>query len=258
MKKKVKTLVKIIGIIIAVIALLLLAFIIYSIMTKPKADISDIPQSFGTTLLGNLNNTSESKTKEDVGNLHWYSSVEEAAKDTSLIKDSTYFAGYDTAKRIMDFENEEQYMVINAYENPKNTENDFVSFVLYHKQDGQYSQPYYIFSTWIDLNNDDMYRYDCDDAAASFVALENAMGLTMGKGKKGTVYFGFWSNEAETKSLTFAGQGPDEVKTVNLFDSPYYFWHITLPDTEKRLRSIDYSDYTCQDMIDALEIKYDR
>lgn len=200
MKKKVKTLVKIIGIVIAVIALLLLAFIIYSIMTKPKADISDIPQSFGTTLLGNLNNTSESKTKEDVGNLHWYSSVEEAAKDTSLIKDSTYFAGYDTAKRIM----------------------------------------------------------DCDDAAASFVALENVMGLTMGKGKKGTVYFGFWSNEAETKSLTFAGQGPDEVKTVNLFDSPYYFWHITLPDTEKRLRSIDYSDYTCQDMIDALEIKYDR
>ncbi len=254
MKKKVKTIVKAIGIIIAVMALLLLALIIYFIITKPKADISDIPQSMGVSLI----NFPESGTDGDNEKFKWYSFAKDAAKDTSLIEDSKYFAGYDTAEKIMDFENDEQYMVINAYKNPENTENDFISFVLYHKQQGQYSQPYYIFTTWIDLNNDDMYSYDCDDAAASFAALEDAMGLTMDMGDEGTVYFGFWTNEGETKSMTFAGRKTDGVKTVDLFDTPYYFWYITLPDMEKRLRNIDYGNYTCQDMIDALELKYDK
>ena len=158
----------------------------------------------------------------------------------------------------MDFENDDQYMVVNAYENGKNKSQDFVSFVYFHKRDNQYSQPYYIFATWIDLNHDDMYSYDCDDAAVNFIDLEEVFGLNLGQGEEGSLYCGFWTNERETRSMTFAGQKVDGVEAVHFFDTPYYFWYITLPDTKERLQNIDHSDYTFQEIIDALELHYDK
>ena len=65
-------------------------------------------------------------------------------------------------------------------------------------------------------------------------------------------------DEAETRSLTFAGQEVDGVEEVNYFATPYYFWHITLPDVGERLQDIDYGSYTCQELIDALGVQYEK
>lgn len=50
----------------------------------------------------------------------------------------------------------------------------------------------------------------------------------------------------------------DGVEKVDYFDTLYYFWYLTLPDAEKRLQNIDYGNYTCQELIDALEVQYEK
>ena len=255
MKGKLKKALIIILVIVGILVLTVLGLGIYFIVTKPKADISEIPQNLGLSVI--LSDV-VSATSEDEENLNWYAALDEAGADTSLIEDSAFYGGYDTSKRITSFEGDDQCMAVNAYVNPKNENNDFVSFVLYHKREGKYSQPYKIFSTWIDLNNDDTYRYDCDDAAVSLLSLEDALGFAVDTGDGNKVYCGFWADEAETRSLTFAGQELDGVEKVDYFDTPYYFWYITLPDVEGRLQNIDYGSYTCQELIDALKVQYEK
>ena len=184
MKRRAKTVIKIVLIVVMVFALLILALSIFFIITKPKADISEIPQNLGISVI--LSDV-VSATSEDEKDLNWYAVFDEASADTSLIESSVFYGGYDTSKRITTLEGDEQCMAVNA----KNENNDFISFVLYHKRGGKYSQPYKIFSTWIDLNNDDMYRYDCDDAAVSLLSLEDALGFAVDTGDGSKMYCGF-------------------------------------------------------------------
>lgn len=179
MKGKLKKALIVLLIFVGILALAVLGLGIYFIAVKPKADISEIPQNLGISVILSDVVSAPSEDEED---LNWYGTLEEAGADTSLIERSVFYGGYDTAERIKAFEGDDQCMAVNAYVNPENENSDFVSFVLYHRRDGKYSQPYKIFSTWIDLNNDDMYRYDCDDAAVSLLSLEDALGLTVDTG----------------------------------------------------------------------------
>ena len=255
MKQKMKNAIKVVIILAGILVLAVIGLGIYFIATKPKADISEIPQNLGLSVI--LSDTA-STSSEDEEDLNWYATLDEAGEDTSLIENSAFFGGYDTSERIKTFEGDDQCLAVNAYDNPKNENNDFVSFVLYHKRGGKYSQPYRIFSTWIDLNSDDMYRYDCDDEAVSLLSLEDALGLAIDTGDGNKVYSGFWTDEAETRLLTFAGKKADGVEEVDYFDTLYYFWYITLTDVEERLQDIDYGSYTCQELIDALEVRYEK
>ncbi len=255
MKGKLKKALLVLLIVVGILALIVLGLGIYFIVTKPKADISKIPQNLGISVI--LSDV-VSGASEDEEELNWYATLEEASADTSLIESSVFYGGYDTSERVAVFEGDEQCMAVNAYRNTENENNDFVSFVRYYKRDGKYSQPYHIFSTWIDLNKDDMYHYDCDDAAVSLLSLEDALGLTVDMGDGNKVYCGFWTDEAEAGSLTFAGQEVDGVEKVDYFDTPYYFWHIALPDVKERLQGVDYGNYTCQELIDALELRYEK
>lgn len=254
MKQQVKAVIKIVLIMLVVFALAIFLLSILFIIMKPKADISVIPQ--GLVISADAGTDSENPAEAE--KLNWYATPEEAAADTSLIEDSTFFDGYDTTERIMAFENDERYLAVNAYVNENNKKNDFASFVLSYKQNGQYSQPYRIFATWIDLNSDEMYSYDCDDAAVSFLSLEDAFGLTIDMEDGSRVYCGFWTDEAETRSLSFAGQETDGVEKVDYYDTPYYFWHLAISDVAGKLRDIDYSSYTFQQLIDALEVRYEK
>lgn len=255
MKGKLKKALIITLIVVGILVLAVIGLGIYFIATKPKADISEIPQNLGISAI--LSNTASTSSEEEA-DLNWYATLDEAGEDTSLIEKSAFFSGYDTSERIKAFEGDDQCMAVNAYDNPKNENNDFVSFVLYRKREGKYSQPYKIFSTWIDLNNDDTYCYDCDDEAVSLLSLEDALGFAVDMGDGDKLYCGFWTDEAETRSLTFAGQEVDGVEKVDYYDTPYYFWYIALPDVEERLPGIDYGSYTCQELIDALEVRYEK
>ncbi len=255
MRGKLKKALIIIFVIAGIPALAVIGLGIYFIATKPKADINEIPQNLGLSVI--LSDV-VSATSEDEEDLNWYATLDEASEDTSQIEGSVFYGGYDTSERITSFEGDDQCMAVNAYVNPKNENNDFVSFVLYRKCEGKYSQPYRIFSTWIDLNNDDTYRYDCDDAAVSLLSLEDALGFAVDTGDGNKVYCGFWTDEAETRSLTFAGQEVDGVEKVDYYDTPYYFWYMALQDVKERLQSIDYGSYTCQELIDALEVRYEK
>lgn len=250
-----------IPIFIGIVFLLFMGIIIYFLITKPKADISDIPQSIEGFVYIEGSNDKPSSTQAPSKEYNWYDSIEEAGKDTSLIESRSMFDAYQASlsEEIIHFETDEQYMSVRVFKYDESvSEHDFVLFTLFYKQDGQYSQPYNIFSTWIDLNTDDMYTYDCDDAAIEFINLENTFRAAFDKGEEGTLYCGFWTDEKETNSMTFGGRKIDGIETINFFDTPYYFWYATLTDAKEKLRKIDYSDYTYQEIIDVLELKYEK
>lgn len=75
-----------------------------------------------------------------------------------------------------------------------------------------------------------------------------------------SIFFGMWPDKEEIESLTISGIKPEVVKAqAGEGEKIYYLWYVT--DAEwimDKLATINWSDFTYGDIIETLDIRYDK
>ena len=68
------------------------------------------------------------------------------------------------------------------------------------------------------------------------------------------IYFGTWAGQ-EVEGLIIDGIRP-EVVPVKLENKTYYFWFYLEAEWKDKVKKINWSDFTYQQIIDQLKIRY--
>lgn len=79
----------------------------------------------------------------------------------------------------------------------------------------------------------------------------------LGTDRCGKRPIGMWTNKAEIESLIVVGRTPKIILVVAEEDTRY-FWYFKKVDWLDQLEEINWGNYTYRQIIDLLEIKYDK
>ena len=101
------------------------------------------------------------------------------------------------------------------------------------------------------------YHYDLDDSVCERIVDQYASHALAQKNEEIPVFWGCWKNKDELKSLTIDGQSVETIAKLS-DSSPYSFWMIQSDGILPKLKTIDFSGFTYQQMTDVLGIKYQK
>ena len=191
--------------------------------------------------------------------LNWYDTLQDAMDDTGLVENDYYFESYNKDLRYLLTETRSSdgrdYLI---YASPAH-EGDGMSIDytgLYYK-DGKYSQPYRIGYNYIDYSHSHDDLYDCDDNISQELTMEYTLGPQIIAENGNQVFYGSWGDQKEIESMTIDGHKPDKLIQYVINGKKHYFWYYTQTDLATKLREIDYSNYTLQQVTDLIGIKYE-
>lgn len=229
-------------------------------------DITDMNSSLSVSYTSSSSTHSTSRPVEQNLDLQWYDTLEEALQNDELVKDG---------KDIIDFQEGDVVELLQAQTDnrlavlytrtPKEGDITRILCLLVEIRDGKYSQPF----KWVIYGNEPGYIlsginrpdhiYDCDDGIVFYILDESVIWNTFFGNRQDQipVIFGMWSDKNEIESLTVAGQSPKIIPVVAEEDTRY-FWYFDDVDWLDRLEEIDWSNFTYGQIIDVLEIKYER
>ena len=229
-----------------------------------EVDITDISGSISvniSVLNSPVSGDSETDQRTD---LKWYGTLEEALQNDELIKGESGSVDYkeSDAVELVQIQTAEK-LVIFFTRAPKEGNVTRIYCVLIETEDGKFSQPYKKY-TYRNRPGDSGflgesdYSYDCDDGIVFYIEREAVLWNIIGDEQDQVpVCFGMWTNKAEIESLTVAGQAPKIIPVVAEEDTRY-FWYFENVEWLERLEAINWSNYTYRQVIDLLEIKYDK
>ena len=194
--------------------------------------------------------------------LKWYGALEDALQDDELIKDKYGGVDYKQSDAIELLQIQKDDTLALFYtRTPKEGNVTRVICVLVAIKDGEFSQPYRIemFGNapgYFTSSGKTRYTYDCDDSIVFYMEQELLVSPIFGNGQnKMPVCFGMWTDKDEIESLMLAGQKPQIIPVVADEDTRY-FWYFEDIEWFGRLTTIDWDNYTYQQIIDLLEITY--
>ena len=225
------------------------------LVSHHHADVSDLNQSIAidADLSGDpasLSTDSEDYIADD--KLHWYDSVDEAMQDDSLVRDAeTYVSCRQLADPAGMTESDGTVMAFYGIQN----DDDHLAIYYCRIRNGKYSQPYQIDKPVCADNL--AYHYDLDDSVCERIVDQYASHALAQKNEEIPVFWGCWKNKDELKSLTIDGQSVETIAKLS-DSSPYSFWMIQSDGILPKLKTIDFSGFTYQQMTDALGIKYQK
>jgi hypothetical protein len=232
--------------------------IIYRAMTVPGS-VRNISKSIeGAVIISNDAGEGSNDTSEQ--DIQWYNTFDEALQDTGIIEYSQYFGGYryPLENEIIRFEDEDELAVFYGptIEEGKTTGTFFC--ILFHLQEGKFSQPYHMsYFTYERGFEGSLYLYDFGDTVAEFIIYEAAIMGSVSQANGGTpVYYGTWTDKEMLDSLTIQGKYPTEIIPIHFNDATYYFWYYSEEGWTEELSKIDLDDFTLQEVIDVLDIRY--
>ena len=132
---------------------------------------------------------------------------------------------------------------------------DAFAYMIFKIKDNQISQPYWIESynleVWFENSH---YTYDFDDSVVAFIIKETVVDILEDEKDGFPIYFGTWAGQ-EVEGLTIDGIRP-EVVPVKLENKTYYFWFYLEAEWKDKVKKINWSDFTYQQIIDQLKIRY--
>lgn len=262
MKKKFKKILVITCIIICIIFVLIVIFLIigFKRFLYGEEDITDIPCSIAVNISVSNPPASDNSESEQRADLRWYETLEEALQDDELIKGEAEIAAYkeSDAVELVQIQTVDKLIVFYS-----RAPQERIYCVLLETGDGNFSQPYkmYIYRNRPGdpgILGESDYSYDCDDGMVFYIEREAVLRNIIGEGQDQIpVCFGMWANKAELESVTVAGQAPKIIPVVFEEDTRY-FWYFENVDWLDRLGAINWGNYTYRQIIDVLEIKYDK
>lgn len=254
--KKIKKIIIIMLVIIFITAIIAISIALVKAINEP-IDITDIQKSVSIS--------SFSEKEEDVV-LKWYETLDEALQDDELIRDENVGEidyKMSDAVELLQIQNANSLAVFYTRV-PKEGNIARIVCVLIEIKDGKFSQPYRIelVGSKPGYSNNSAeksyYTYDCDDAIVFYIEQEMVIGRAFGNGQNQIpICFGMWDDENEIQSLTIAGQSPTIIPIVGDEDTRY-FWYYENIDWLDKLEVIDWNNYTYGQIIDLLEIKYNK
>ena len=264
---------KVICAIIIIIGIFFVSVVIGVIVDEvngKEIDISDGRQSLSVSVSknsgtgtsqedGTKRKTNSNEIEINSDKLSWYSTLYEAMKDTSLISDHYFFKGYgnDPSNLIAEIKDKDgRDDIIYASPTKKGT-GVFVEYAEIYYKDGKYSQPYNIGYNFIDYSHTGEYKYDFDDNISQELTMEYALGPQIIAENGNQVFYGSWGDQKEIESMTIDGHKPDKIMSYVIHGKKRYFWYYTQTDLAAKLKTIDYSNYTLQQVTDLIGIKYD-
>ena len=233
-----------------------------------NVDVSDGRQSLSVSISDDSDSTSspnvdaekhvsEKEIEINSEKLAWYDTAEKAMKDTSLIKDNYYFSGYDgnidnLITEVRNSNGLEYIIYVNTL-----SEGMSIDYIALYHIDGKYSQPYNVGYNFMDYTHVGAYKYDCDDNIAEELTREYALGPQIIAENGNQVFYGSWGDQKEIESMTINGHKPDKIMSYVIHGKKRYFWYYTQTDLAAKLKTIDYSNYTLQQVTDLIGIKYE-
>lgn len=228
----------------------------------PPYDISDTKVSIGYSYtIAGAADLSSLPEPEDV-DVVWYENIDEAILDTSAIKERSHYENIGVINEypLKKFYYADGYSILYLTRLPSKT-NDFVYMIIQLSgecMDGKCSQPLYIWSTLVEQSVDDMmYTYDFDDVIAQSIVYNLAFGRPIFDENDNQVFYGVVKDKEELESLTIDGNPVDEIIPIETQDGMYYFWTYSKTRIAEKL-DIDMGEFRYQEVIDQLEIKYDK
>lgn len=229
-----------------------LIFLVYALMVTPS-DITDIPQSVG--IKWELNRNDIDKEESNLGKMKWYSSLSEALQDTSSIHSKEGYSYYKKRGSLLDKQilSAENTTKINLY---YSINDNHYALVRLYQRNKSYSKPYDF--TLISCKNCRLhwpYRYDLDDSVAESIIdsiVDNNINL---KDSQNIIISGVWDNKKELKSLRIDGKALDKIKPVRK-GSRYYYWFFHSDSFAAKLKKINFTKFTYEEMIKTLSISY--
>lgn len=225
------------------------------LVSHHHVDVSDLNQSIAidADLSGDpasLSTDSEDHIADD--ELHWYDSVDEATQDDSLVRDAETYVSYRQLADLAGMtESDGTVMAFYGIQN----DDDHLAIYYYRIRNGKYSQPYQIDKP-VSADNP-AYHYDLDDSVCERIVDQYASHALAQKNEEIPVFWGCWKNKNELKSLTIDGQSVETIAKLS-DSSPYSFWMIQSDGILPKLKTIDFSGFTYQQMTDVLGIKYQK
>lgn len=268
MKKNIKL---IIIITFLVIGSMLLHFVIFGVtyagmLLFGLVDITDLKWSLSVDYISSIYTHSTSRLVEHNLDLQWYDTLEEALQNDELVKDGKSKIDFQEGDvvELLQAQTDNRLAVLYT-RTPKEGDITHILCLLVEIKDGKYSQPfeYLIYGnepgyTLLVSNRPD-HHYDCDDGIVFYILNESVMWDTFFGNQQDQipVVFGMWSDKNEIESLTVAGQSPKIIPVVAEEDTRY-FWYFDKVDWLDRLEEIDRSNFTYGQIIDLLEIKYEK
>lgn len=262
MKKMIKGFIKAI---IIICVLLFVLFVILFVMAgikviKGPIDATDTRRSISISIV------SLSGKKEEL-DLQYYETLEEALQNDELIQDENTGLGevdykMKDAVELLQVQKDDNLAVFYTRAR-KDGGVTRVTYVLIKMKDGKFSQPYRMGMVgrrpgYYTAEGKSRYSYDCDDGIAFYIEQEAAITFIFGN-QEGQipVFFGMWDDKDEIESLTVAGESP-QIIPVEAKEETRYFWYFEDAHWFDKLEEIDWSDYTYGEIINLLEIKYDK
>jgi len=261
MNKIVKRVIIVVSIVVGVLILTIVGAFVYVAIDSAinGADISGINNSYSISVLTKQDyDSSLSKGQEQ--KYEWYYTLEEAYQNTDLIRNNDLFFAYRNPieNELLKLEDDNQIFLLYAPIHESGTDVGAIISVSFHKKDGKVSQPYimksYYYAHEFEASH---YFYNYDAEVASFLVEATLFGVSAKANNGVPVYFGTGANKEEVESMKIDNKSPDEIIPIKFTDKTYYFWYYANEKTwQDVLLKIDYSEFTLNEIIDALHIEY--
>ena len=265
--KKTKKVIVIMCIIIGIFFgfIVLAGIIAFKQFINGEVDITDITISISINTSSSYPSYSVNSKTEQKADLKWYETLEEALQNDELIYGEAGSVDYKESDALELVQIQTANKLVVFYTRvPKEGNIPRIYCVFTEVKDGKFSQPYKTFTCesragiTSSLTGKTTYSYDCDDSAAFYIVQEAVIRSVSGNSEDQVpVCFGMWTNKAEIESLTVAGQAPKIIPVVAEEDTRY-FWYFENVDWLDRLEAINWSRFTYGQVINLLEIKYDK
>ncbi|MBR1815877.1 MAG: hypothetical protein IJ763_04170 [Lachnospiraceae bacterium] len=256
LKKLVKALITLF-IVIAVIFILMVVAVVLNVPSYFKTDTGDISMSYSTNIyienyieIGPVSkeDKNEDNTSEDTSD-KWYDSIDSAMDDNK----SSDFSKLADLMICLETDTEAAAFYLT------NDIDGRVAVIKFHKENDRYSAPYQSRYEYADINNSiyaDSHYFRLNSAAAWYIFDEYNINSYLKSDDGNDIFFGFWTNEDETKSLSVCGKPVNVVDIpIQLNDKTIYMWYIYMDNAADKMSKVNYSHTTLNTIAQILEIE---
>ena len=244
---------KIIKIALCIIGGMLLIILVALVLSVSNSNrsIKDEEISISISIENNGNDNSSEYTNREY---KWYETLEEAEKDKSLIREFYGISDFDQLSFV--YSSETNQMIRKYYVAPKK-ENEGYRLITIDclKKDNLYSQVVNFDSNIVNAYEDDIYEYDCVDAAVQSIIFTFLFTKPLEREDGEIEYVGVWNNREDLESMTIDNNKLDEIINLSYSDGEeYYMWVYNSSDIQEELKSVE-GNCTYRKLSEVLKIR---
>ena len=256
LKKLVKALITFF-IVIVVIFILMFAAVVLKVPSYFKTDTGDISMSYSTNIyienyieLGPASKEDKNEDNAlDYNSDKWYDSIASSMEDNK----SSDFSKLADLIICLETDTEAAAFYLT------NDSDGRVAVIKFHKENDRYSTPYQSRYEYADINNSmyaDSYYFRLNSATAWYIFDEYNINAYLKSDDGNDIFFGFWTNEDETKSLSICGKPVNVVDTpIQLNGKAIYMWYIYMENVADKMSKVNFSHTTLNTIAQILEIE---